>query len=159
MRDGDADLGHHFAQFLAHLVEIGDARRDIEDLPAAVPLAQDRFAHHDRIERHDKGAHRQPVDRRGRDDAHLAHPGERQLQGARDRRRGQGQHMHVGLQLLQPLLLGDAEMLLLVDDDEGEMGEPHILGEEGVRADHDLDLALGNFALDLPRILGRDQPR
>ena len=159
MRHGDADLGHHLAQFLAHLVEIGDARRDIEDLPAAVALPQDRLAHHHRIERRHEGAHRQPVDRRRGDDAHLAHAGERQLQGARDRRRGQGQHMHVGLQLLQPLLLGDAEMLLLVDDDEAEMGETHILGEERVGADDDLDPAGGKFVLGLLRLLGRDQAR
>ena len=159
MRDRDADLGHHLAQFLAHFVEIGDARRDIEDLPAAVALPQDRLAHHHRVERHDEGAHRQPVDRRGRDDAHLAHPGQRQLQGARDRRRGQRQHMHIGLQLLQPLLLRDAEMLLLVDDDEAEMGEMHILGEQRVGADDDLDPARGEVRLDLLRVLGRDQAR
>jgi hypothetical protein len=82
---------------VAHLVEIGDTRRDIEDLPAAVALAQDRLADHDGIERHHKGAHGQAVDRRGRDDAHLAHARQRQLQGARDRRRGQSQHMHIGL--------------------------------------------------------------
>ena len=158
MRRRDADLGHHLAQFLAHLVEIGDARRDIEDLPAAVALAQDRLAHHDGIERHHKRAHREPVDRRGGDDAHLAHPGKRQLQGARDRRRGQRQHVHVGLQLLQPLLLRDPEMLLLVDDDEPQMGKTHILGEERVGADDDFYFPVGEVGLDLLCVFGWDQP-
>ena len=42
---------------------------------------------------------------------------------ARDRRRGQGQHMDIGAQLLQPLLVLDAEMLLLVDDQQAEVAE------------------------------------
>ena len=53
----------------------------------------------------------------------LAHAGHRQLQRARDRRRRKRQHMHFGAQLLQPLLVADAEMLLLVDDDEAEVLE------------------------------------
>ncbi len=103
--------------------QILDARHDAEHLAAAEPLALDRLAHHQLVERHDERAHRQPIDRRRRDHAHLAHAGQRQLQGARDRRRGQRQHVHVGLQRLQPLLVGDAEMLLLVDDDQAEIGE------------------------------------
>ena len=159
MRHRDPDLGHDLAQFLAHLVEVGDVRRDIEDLPAAVALAQDRLAHDDRVERRHERAHREAIDRRGRDDAHLAHAGQRQLQGARDRRRGQRQHMHIGLELLQLFLLRDAEMLLLVDDDEAEMGEPHILREQRVGADDDLDFALGEIGLDLLRFLGADHAR
>ena len=124
---------------LAHLVEIGDARHDVEDLAAAVALAHDRLADRHRVVRHDKGAHRQPIDRRRGDDAHLAHAGERQLQGARDRRRGQRQDVDIGLELLQLLLLRDAEMLLLVDDQEPEMGEPDILGEQRVGADDDVE--------------------
>ena len=140
MRDRVFDLRHDLAQPLAHLVEIGDARHDVEDLPAAVALAHDRLAQRHRVVGHHEGAHRQPVDRRRRDDAHLAHAGQRQLQGARDRRRGQRQDMHVGLQLLQLLLLRDAEMLLLVDDQEAEMlAKCDILGEQRVGADHDVD--------------------
>jgi hypothetical protein len=34
--------------------------------------------------------------------------------------------VHVGLELFELLLLCDAEMLLLVDDEQPEMGEPDI---------------------------------
>ena len=68
----------------------------------------------------DVGADRQPVDRRGLDDAQVAQARHRHLQRARDRRRGQRQHVDVGLQRFQPLLVGDSEMLLLVDDDQAE---------------------------------------
>ncbi len=153
------DFGHDLAQLLAHFVEIGDPRHDIEDLPAAVALAHDRFADRHRVVGHHKGAHRQAVDRRRGDDAHLAHPGQRQLQGARDRRRGHRQHMDVGLELLQLLLLRDAEMLLLVDDQEAEMGELDVFCEQRMRPDDDVEQAFGELLLDRPRVLGGDQPR
>ncbi len=119
--------------------EVLDARAHIERLPAAIALAQQRLAHHQRIERRHEGAHRQAVDRRRRDDRKIAHTGQRQLQGARDRGRGQRQHMDLGAQLLQPLLVGDAEVLLLVDDDKAEILELDGLAEQRVGADHDID--------------------
>ncbi len=45
--------------------------------------------------------------------------------------------MDVGLQRLQPLLVRDAEPLLLVDDDEAEALELDALREDRVRADLD----------------------
>ena len=74
-----------------------------------------------------------------RDQRQLAHARQRQLQRARDRRRRQRQHVHVLAQLLQALLVRDAEVLLLVDDDEAEAGELHLLAEQRMRADHDID--------------------
>ena len=105
------------------LRQIGDARHDVEALAAAIALAQQRLADDQRVERRDEGAHRHAVDRRRGDQRQLAHAGQRQLQRARDRRRRQRQHMHVALQLLQPLLVLDAEMLLLVDDQQAEILE------------------------------------
>ena len=119
MRDGDARLGHVLVEIGLDLGEVLDARRDVERLPAAVSLAQQRLAHHDRIERRHEGAHREAVDRRRGDDREIAHAGERELQGARDRRRGQREHMHLGAQRLELLLVGDAEVLLLVDHHAG----------------------------------------
>jgi hypothetical protein len=132
--------------------EVFDARADAKRLAAAIALAQQRLAH-DRIERRNEGAHRQPIDRRRGDDRHLAHAGQRQLQRARDRRCGQRQHMHLGAQLLQLLFVRDAEMLLLVDDDETEILELDRLAEQRVGADDDIDCALGDAFLR-PRELG-----
>ena len=53
---------------LGDTVEVLDARADIEGLAAAIMLAQDRLAHHDRVIGQHEGAHRQAVDRRRRDD-------------------------------------------------------------------------------------------
>ena len=89
----------------------------------------------------------------------LAHAGQRQLQRARDRRRGQGQHVDVGAQLLQPLLVGDAEMLLLVDDDQAEVLELDRLAEQRVGADDDVDRAVGEPCLGLRQLLGAGTKR
>ena len=50
--------------------------------------------------------------------------------------------MHFGAQLLQLLLVRDAEMLLFVDDQQAEILELHALAEQRMRADHDIDLAV-----------------
>ena len=98
-------LGHSLLEELERAAEIGDARHDIEALPAAIVLAQQRLADGQRIERRHVGAHGEAIDRRRGDERKIAHARERQLQRARDGRRGQRQHMDVGLQALQPLLV------------------------------------------------------
>ena len=57
----------------------------------------------------------------------VADAGERQVERPRDRRRRQGQDVHLAPELLEPLLGGHAEALLLVDDDEPEVPEPDVL--------------------------------
>ena len=68
MGDDEFHLRHILAQESAGLVDVLDARTDIKALAAAITFAQQRFAHHQRIEGHDEGAHRQPVDRRRGDE-------------------------------------------------------------------------------------------
>ena len=50
-------------------------------------------------------------------------PSSAQVQGPRDRRGRQGQHVHRRPQRLEPLLVLDAEPLLLVDDDQAQVLE------------------------------------
>ena len=87
MGAGDAQLRRRFRQEFRDLVEIGDARGNIEGLAAAVALAPQGFAQDHRIERRDVGADRQAVNRRRRDQRQFADARQRQLQCARDRRR------------------------------------------------------------------------
>jgi hypothetical protein len=51
--------------------------------------------------------------------------------------------MDVGAQLLQALLMGDAEALFLIDDHQTEPLEIHRFGEQRMGADDQIDLALG----------------
>ena len=64
-----------------------------------------------------------------------------------------------GAQLLQPLLVADAKMLLLVDDQQAEIPELDRLAEQRMGADHDIDTAVGKPLLDLRQLLRRDQAR
>ena len=57
--------------------------------------------------------------------------------------------MDVRLQLLELFLVGDAEALFLVDDDETEALEFDRLGQQGVRADDDVDCARGKACFGL----------
>src|SRR4029079_11803061 len=82
-----------------------------------------------------------------------------QLQRARDRRGAERQHMHFGSELFETLLVADAEMWLLVDDQEAKVTELDGLAEQRMRADDNIDAALGQALLDLVELLGRDQPR
>ena len=77
----------------------------------------------------------------------LAHHGH--VHGARDGRGGQGQDVDLGAQLLEALLVHHAEALLLVDHDEAEVLEAHVVGQQAVGADHDVELALGGLLEDL----------
>ena len=114
MGDADFDLRHQFAEAIGNAIKIGDARADVKALATAEMLAHQRFARDHRVIRHDEGADGEAVNRGGRNDAHVAHPGQRHLQGARDRRRRQGENVNVGLQLFEALFVGNAEMLLFV---------------------------------------------
>ena len=153
MRLRHARLGHDLGETFRHPRQVLDARHDAEHLPATEPLALQRLADHHGVERHDEGAHRQPIDRRRRDQAHLPHAGQRELQGARDRRRGQRQHVHIRLELLQPLLVRHTEMLLLVHHQQAEIGELHRLRQQRMRADHDVDRPVRDAAPDFGRLL------
>ena len=71
--DRDAHLRHVLVEERFGVGEILDARTDVKRLSATIALAQQRFAHHDRIERRDEGADRKAIDRRGGDDRHVAY--------------------------------------------------------------------------------------
>ena len=65
--------------------------------------------------------------------------------------------MDVGADFLQPLLVADAEMLLLVDDQQAEILELDALGQQRVRAAHDVDRAVLQTFLGGLGLLGRDE--
>ena len=62
-------------------------------------------------------------------------------------------------ELLQPLLLGDAEMLLLIDDQQPQAVEGDGLAEQRMGADDDVDLTRPEAGTDGRRRFGGRQPR
>src|SRR5256885_182989 len=83
------------------------------------------------------------------DHAHVADAADRHVQRARDGRRRQREHIELGAQLFQALLLHDTEPMLFVDDKQPKALEPDVALEQAVRADHDVDVP-GLQAFDRP---------
>ena len=159
VRDADARLGQQRGQLLRH---IGDGLHLVVqeiNLPAALQFAQHRLADDAVAGLRDEGLDRQPALRRGGDDRKIAQAFQRHRQCARDRRRGQCQHIHFGAQCLEAFLLLHAEAVLFVDDDQAEVVELHALLDQLVRADDDVELAVGHVFQRLGLLLGGAEAR
>ncbi len=63
-------------------------------------FAQKRLAQRDRVKFADIGADGQAINGRRADDRQITHARQAQLQGPRDRRRGQREHVNICAQLL-----------------------------------------------------------
>ena len=70
------------------------------------------------------------------------------MQRARNGRGGHGEHVDLFAHLLQALLVAHAEALLFVDDEQAEVLELDVLGEQAVGADEDVDFAGFEFFED-----------
>ena len=142
---GEAGAGDQAAQPLGDLGQGLDPVVEEERLASALDLALDRPPDQVLVPGADVGADRPPPLGRRLDHRDVAQAGERHLQGARDRRRREGEHVDLQLQLAQQLLLLDAEALLLVDDQQAEVLGADVAGEQAVGADQDVDAALGEL--------------
>jgi hypothetical protein len=135
-------------------LDIRDPVVQVEDLALAIELALDGVADDVVVVARDVGAHRQAIDRRGLDDAEVADAGQRHLQGARDRRRGHRHDVDQRPQLLDLLLVLDAEAVLFVDHQQAEVLELHVGLQQAVGADDDVDLPGGEAAQGLALLGG-----
>ena len=159
MGDGDLHLRHQPANALGHLVEFGDARADIEHLPAAQVLAHQRLAHHHRVVGQDEGAHGEAVHRRVAMTLMSRTP-----LSAICRVRGIGVAVSVStwasaLSRFRRSLWATPKCCLLVHDNQAEVVERDGGAEQRVGADDDVDLAARDTALDRCLLLGPDQAR
>ena len=145
VREADARFGHEFTQIERHALDVVDFVVQEINLAAARQFALDGLAQQRAVPLHHEGLHREAMRRRRADDGKLAQPRHRHVERARDRRRGEREQVHFGAHRLQALLLAHAEALLLVDDDEADVLELDVLLQQPVRADDDVDLALGEF--------------
>src|SRR5881398_3442242 len=140
--DAQARFRHEGLQFCRDLADGAHLVVHEIDLPAAAQLAQRRLAQRRRMPLDEEGLDGEPPGRGGRDQRQVAQPAERHVERARNRRRGEGEHVHVGAQRLQALLVAHAEAMLLVDDEEAEVVEARVRVQQAVRGDDDVDLAL-----------------
>src|SRR5690606_11193274 len=129
---------------------------NVEDLPLTEELASDGGGHCLLVVGADIGENRVTVFGRGPDVRDVPDAGEGHLQGPRDRGGGQGEDVDAYLETLQPVLGGDTESLLLIDDEQAQVLEGYVVRQETVGADHEVDLA-GGETLDHPRLLLRGE--
>ena len=141
--DDDAGIGDQLLNLIGHLDDVLHAVVNEIDLPLAIELAQDRLLHALLVVRHHFRHDAPPILRRGGQRADIAQPEHAHVQRARDRRGRHGQHIHRLAHLLQSLFMRHAKALLFVDDDQAQVGEFDVLADEPMRADEDIDLALG----------------
>ncbi|SKW16366.1 Uncharacterised protein [Mycobacteroides abscessus subsp. abscessus] len=97
----------------------------VERLAIAQQFTAQRRRHLLVVVRAHIGEHRITLLGRGQDGRHLADTGQAHLQGARNRGRAHGEHVHMGAQRLDVLLVLHAEPLFLVDDHQAEVLPPH----------------------------------
>ena len=91
----------------------------------------------------DEGLDGDAVAGRGAQEREVARAGEGEVERAGDGGGAHGEDVDEGAEAFEALFVGDAEALLLVDDEQAEILEGDVLGEEGVGADEDVHLALG----------------
>ena len=130
--DGDAGVRHEVADVAGDLLDVLHTVVDVEDLALPQELAPDGLGHGALVVLADVGEDRLAFDGRCVDEREVADAGQAQLEGARDRACREREHVHSGGDLLDGLLVADAEALLLVDDEQPELLEPDI-GCKGTR--------------------------
>ena len=140
-----------------HVVDVVHAVVQEVDLALPVQLPADRFPDQVVAELRHVGLDRQPLLRRRLDRAHVAYARQRQVERARDGRRGKGQNVDFVTHLLEALLVGHAEALLLVYDDQSKVLERYVLLYQAVRTDAYVDAALGEALDHGPLLLPRPE--
>ena len=158
VRDHDPGLGHELAHAPSDVLDVAHAVVHEERLALAEELTAQRLGDGALVELADVGEDRLAVRRRRLDHREVADAGERHLERARDGARREGEHVDAGREPLHRLFVGDAEALLLVDDEEPEVLERDVLGEQPVRADHDVDGAVRDAVDDRARLGVGEEP-
>ena len=108
---------------------------DEEDLAPAVKLPLDRVLDHGPAEAGDDRLDGQPVERRCLDHRQVADSCHGHVERAWDGRGGEREDVHRGSHLLDALLVGDAEAVLLVHHEQPQPLALDVLGQEPVGAD------------------------
>ena len=139
--NGDVCLRHKAANLLGDDMDAAHAVVHEKHLPATIQLAQDRIAHDALVVLGNIRANGQAFFRRGLNRAHIARAGKRQIQRTWNRRSGQRQHIHLLLELFEFFLVHHAEPLFLVNDQQTQVFELHVVRKQAVCADDDIHRA------------------
>ena len=149
-----AHAGAEFPEPGSHLFDRADPVVEQVDLPSPGPLPLDRVADDALVVGADHGLDGLAVGRRRLDHRHVARPHEREVEGAGNRRGGEGQHVDQPEAVLERLLVLHPEPLFLVDDDEPDVLEGHVGREKPVRPHHQVDRSVGQSLHHFPLLGG-----
>jgi hypothetical protein len=153
--DGDPGFRHQFGQVGGAFLDGFYVVVQVVNLAAAQQLTQQGFLDRAFVLFHHEGAHRQPARRWRGDDRQVAHARHRHVQRARNRRGGEGQDVDFTAQGLELFLLTDTEAVFFVDDHQAKVLDLHIVRQQLVSADHDVDLAFCQVGNRRVHFLGR----
>ena len=128
------------------------------DLTVTGQLILDRLADDVLIEKMALRSNRLTVGRRRGNHRQVARAHQRELERTRYRGGRQRQRIDVRFDLPQLLLGRDAELLLLIDNQQPEIFEYDILAENFMRPDQDVDLTCCRRLKDGPSLLGTFDP-
>ncbi len=131
---------------------------EVEDLSPPAQLLAHRLGDDGLAVLQHVGLHRVAVLGGLLDDAHVPDAAHGHVQGPGDGGGGKGEHIHAGAQLLEPLLVGHPEPLLLVDDAKAQVPEFYILLHQLVGAHHHIDAPLRQLFQNFPLLLGGAEP-
>ena len=151
---GDACIGDELGDACREFGQLRNLVVDDEDLSVAREFEVDGLLDDSIVEAMNLGLDGVAVGGRGGDDAEVASAHEAELQGAGDGSGCHGERIDVDAHGLERLLDLDAELLLLVDDEETEVGKLHLLADELMGADDDVDVALGEVGEELGGLFG-----
>ena len=157
MRDREAEARAELLQLERRFLDRLDPVVQVERLPPARMLALERRLDELLVVLPHARPDRAPPLGRGLDHGDVAKPRQRHVQRARDRRRREREHVDLQPQRAEQLLLGDAEPLLLVEDDEAEGLRNDVARQEPVRADEDVHLPFGEVGERLLLLRGGPQ--
>src|SRR5260370_15241931 len=155
MADRDSGLGHQRLQFGGDLPDALDAVVHEIDLAAAVQFLLEGGLDQFLVPTGDHGLDRHAVFGGSFDHGHLAQAYQRHVQSAGNGRGRHGEHVDLLAHLLDALFVAHSEALFFVYDEQSEVGELYVFGEQAVGADQDIDFASLHFLQNFFLLLGR----
>jgi len=139
-----ARLRHQLAQFYSAVLDGFDFVMQKVHLTAPAQFAQYRLADRTIAFLANEGLDRQAALGGSGNHREIPQPLHAHRKRAWNRGGGERQHVHLGAQVLEHLLLAYAEAMFLVNDHQAEPGKLHIGREQFVGANHNVDLAFGD---------------
>src|SRR5262245_57914548 len=153
MRHRQLCFGNQIRQLQRQPVDGLDPVMEEKYLSSALQLTKNRIADDLFVIPSHVSLDRQPIRRRGFNDTQITNADQRHMQGARDRRRRQADHVDELAQLFQALLVDDTEAMLFINDNQAQIFKLHILLQQSMGSDQNVDVTAHGLLEDFRDLL------